>query len=346
MGNIIGRVTSRSRKMTLAGTALLVTTALTSCIRVNMDIELDDGMASGEMVLAVSQELLDMAGGEPADLFAETDVPAGATVEPYEDDGYVGQRYIFDDAELSEFSDQQFSITYDEESGRYEVNGTMDFGAEDLTELPGDMAELAAETFDVSISVTFPGEVIDNNGDLDGQTVTWRPGFDNVTEMHAVAEEGSSGVPVWGWVTLGILAAALLGGLVFIAGRRRNETADPATGEPSTHMADQPTRDLTDAATHHESPAEAAVQGEVASHGESPASEAVHDDVAPHEESPPGEAVHDDVAPHEQSPLDDAVHDDVAPYERSPASFATGEVTGDPAQGDVPTPEPPDGDKR
>jgi len=307
-----------------------------------MDIELDDGTASGEMVLAVSQEILDMAGGDPADLFAETDVPEGARVEPYEEDDYVGQRYVFEDVELDEFSDQQLSITYDEESGRYEVNGTMDFGTEDdLTDLSGGMAEAVAETFDVSISVTFPGDVVEHNGDLDGRTVTWRAGFDDVTEMHAVAEEGGSGVSVWAWVTLAVLAAALLGGLV-ITRRRREEAGDvtspdtatygDATGEPSSSMPDQPTRDLTptDHAGHDESPASEAVLDEVAPHGESPASEAVHDDLSPHERSLPTDTVPDDVAPHEQSPMPDG--------------------TSETAQGDVrqypDEPGEPDGDKR
>jgi hypothetical protein len=284
---------------------------------------------------------MDMAGGDPADLFAETDVPEGATVEPYEDDEFVGQRYVFEDVELSEFSDQQLSITYDEQAGQYEVDGTMEFGAEDdFNELPGDLAE----SFDVSISVTFPGDVIEHNGDLDGQTVTWQPRMDEVTEIFAVADEDGSGAPTWLWVAIGVVAAAIVAGLALMLGRSRGENGDAA--EPAMTTPDRPSDLPTDTVTQGESPAEAAVHGDVAPHEESPPSEAVHDDVAPHEESPPSEAVHDDVAPHEESPSDKAVHDDVAPHERSPASSEMGEATGDPAQGDVPTPEPPDGDKR
>jgi NADPH2:quinone reductase len=45
----------------MTGGALAMTVLLTSCIKVDMDIELDEGSASGSMVLAVSQEMMELA---------------------------------------------------------------------------------------------------------------------------------------------------------------------------------------------------------------------------------------------------------------------------------------------
>lgn len=211
-------ITTR-RKTALTGGVLALTMLLTSCIKVDMDIELDDGTASGSMVLAVSQEMMDLAGGDTSDFFEDTDVPEGATVEPYEDDDFVGQRYTFDDVTLSEFSDPEFSITYDEAAGRYEVDGAMDFTG-DAGEIPPEM-ESIVEAFDVTVSITFPGEVTEHNGELDGNTVTWQPRFGETTELHAIAEEGS-GVPAWLWGALAVLALLLAVGLLALLLRRRS----------------------------------------------------------------------------------------------------------------------------
>lgn len=203
-----------------------------------MDIVLDDGTASGEAVLAVSQDLADMAGGDVDDLFEDTNLPEDATVEPYEEDGYVGQRYVFEDTELTEFNDEDLSITYDEEAGQYEVAGAMDFGAgQDFADMPPGLAD----SFDVSLSVTFPGEVIEHDGELDGQTVTWTPAMGETTEIHAIAEEGGSGVPTWLWVALAVVGALVVIGLVVVLSRRRG-----VQGTPSESAAqDDVTRDLS-----------------------------------------------------------------------------------------------------
>lgn len=232
-GNKICRVNLRIRKTVLATGAVIVATVLTSCIRVDMDIVLEDGKASGEAVLAVSQELMEMAGDEASgELFEETDVPEGATVEPYEEDGYVGQRYVFEGTDLSEFDDEDFAITYDEEAGRYEVDGAMDFGSEDdLSGMPAGLAD----SFDVSLSVTFPGEVIEHNGELDGQTVTWTPSAGEVAEIHAVAEEGGgSGGSTWLWVAIAAIVVLIAAGLAyFFYGRRPGQANNPQPeGDP------------------------------------------------------------------------------------------------------------------
>lgn len=249
------RVITTWRKRALAGGALALTMLLTGCIKVDMDIELEGGAASGSMILAVSQEMLELADGDASQFFEDTDVPEGATVEPYEEEDYVGQRYTFSDVELSEFSDPEFSIAYDEAAGTYEVDGVMDFTTDDGDVPPG--MDSIVESFDVTLSITFPGEVTEHNGELEGNTVTWRPQFGEATELHAVAEE-SSGVPGWLWLVLALLAVLLVVGVLALLLLRRSapqasaeDTAGYAvpTGDPGGRdAAAGDTRDLSAAA--------------------------------------------------------------------------------------------------
>lgn len=180
------------------------------------------------------------------------DVPEGSTVEPYDEDGFVGQRVIFEDTAISEFDDpESVTISYDEESGQYEVGGAMDFntGGEGVGDIPPGMAE----SFEVSVSVTFPGEVIEHNGELDGTTVTWQPQLGEATEFYAIAEDGGgSGGLSWLWVGLAVIAALLVIGLAVLFGRRRwpaDVHEDGAAAAPVTPgggaASDDVTRDLS-----------------------------------------------------------------------------------------------------
>src|SRR5690606_28161637 len=129
----------------------------------------------------------------------------GATVEPYEDDRYIGSRYIFEGVAVSELqsaSDEELSITYDPAAKTYEVTGSFDMsdmtstgGEEEEFGLPPGMMEQMLQGFDIVISITFPGEVREHNGELDGTTVTWRPKAGEVNEIYALAsaEPASSG---------------------------------------------------------------------------------------------------------------------------------------------------------
>jgi hypothetical protein len=72
-------------------------------------------------------------------------------------------------------------------------------------------------TYDARISVTFPGEVIEHNGELEDNTVTWR--FSDPTSMSgaalfAEAKKGSGFVI--GIVVIGVLLLLLLGGVALV----------------------------------------------------------------------------------------------------------------------------------
>jgi len=202
-----------------------------------MDVELtiDGETVDGFMILGVEREFLDMAEMDP-DQF---DIPEGSTVEPWEDDEYVGQRVVLDSVEVSEFDDPEFIlIDYDTNAGRYEITGQMDMtdmGDAETAGLPSGMFDALMGSFDMSVSITFPGEIIEANGEIDGSTVTWTPVVGEVNEFHAVATDGSGGLPIGLLVAIGAIILAAIAGLVYFLTRRGS--TEPDEQQPSAEPA-------------------------------------------------------------------------------------------------------------
>ncbi|WP_157553526.1 LppM family (lipo)protein [Jiangella gansuensis] len=231
--------------------------ALTGCLKVDMELDVNtDDTVDGEMVFAVSRDVMAMAesmGEDPDALLDELEqqggLPDDTEVEEYEDDDYVGQRFVFDGVALSEFSQDEGGFEIVHEGDEFVVSGTMDMSdmdmggmtGEDLEgledELGGDLGDLGdlegmMESFDLQLSITFPGEVREHNGELDGTTVTWTPvPGENVEIMARSADSGGAGgdgLPVWLWILIVVVVVALAALLFFLA-RNRNKAAP---GEP------------------------------------------------------------------------------------------------------------------
>lgn len=190
----------------LARTALvaLLLTAVTGCLKVDMDLSIEGETVSGHVIGAIDRTAAETFGMDASDVFdqpEEEDFSSleGVTATPYEDDDWLGVEYVFDRVDLAELNeladnDEEFPrIVYDAEAGTYEFTLTMDlsdFSTDDLggsDELPGFDPSALAESFDVMVSVTFPGEVTEHNGELSGNTVTWTPAAGENNEMRAVA---------------------------------------------------------------------------------------------------------------------------------------------------------------
>jgi hypothetical protein len=156
-----------------------------------------------------------------ADIGIEEDIPEGATVRPYEDDVYVGQEYVLSGVDIAELTDEEgLSITHDAEAGTYDVSGAMD-----MTDIGTEAAGLG--DFDISVSITFPGEVTDHNGTLDGRTVTWTPVLGETNEIRATARDGSgSDVPAWLLIAIAVAVVAVLAGLAYFLTRRNRATPE------------------------------------------------------------------------------------------------------------------------
>lgn len=244
----------------LAGLTLL----LAGCLKLDMALTISpDDTVDGEMVFAVNKELLELTGQSVDDLLGDTAVPddvPGATQEPYEDDRFVGTRVVFEDVALEDMQEgsDPDSLSIERRGDTYEVNGVMDLTADDA-ELEGnpfeDQLTEAFDTAELRIAITFPGEVLETNGQVDGTTVTWEPVFGERTELQAVAsasgdgaegdpgdvgdegteaaggsEEDGSGPSAWLYAILGLVVVGVVVGL-FLMMRRRGNGA-PGGGTP------------------------------------------------------------------------------------------------------------------
>jgi hypothetical protein len=221
---------------------------LTGCIKMDMQLNVsEDDTVGGEIILALSRDVSAMAeamGEDPSTAFGELgqDLPEGATAEEYEDDDFVGQRYVFEDVPLSEFTADESGFGITHEGEEIVVDGNLDMAdfdpeamAGELGGLGGDAGELGdtdqlMESLEMSVSITFPGEVTEHNGELDGTTVTWTPVPGEANEISARSADsgggGGDGIPVWIWILIVVVVLGLAG-LLFFLSRNRNQ-APPA----------------------------------------------------------------------------------------------------------------------
>ena len=235
------------RALAVAATAV----ALTGCMKLDMQLDISDSdTVDGEIILALNREASAMAeamGEDPSTVFDElgADLPEGAQAEDYDDGEFVGQRYTFDDIALSEFSAEESGFGITHEGEEIVVDGNLDMTGLDpeamAGELGGDAGELGdmdqlMESLEMSVSMTFPGEVTEHNGELDGTTVTWTPVPGEANEISARSADsgggGGDGIPVWIWILI-IVVVLGLAALLFFLSRNRNQTppADEAPAE-------------------------------------------------------------------------------------------------------------------
>lgn len=222
----------RIRRMGVRVLALGALVALLSgCIKIDMDLEVrSDDTVSGSAVIGFSKQLLELTGGSLEDALGEdTLVPSdveGVEVEPYEDDEFVGQRISFDAVELEEFNQQDDAdaLSIVREGDTFRVTGVLDFSSgEDETEVPFDAGQFF-DNADVRISLAFPGDVIEANGKVDGNRVTWTPEVGQRTELRAVASAvggGTGGGSTVLWVVLALIAVAAIAVAIVMSNRRK-----------------------------------------------------------------------------------------------------------------------------
>jgi hypothetical protein len=253
------------RALRIAGLAGVLVLGLAGCLRVDADLSIEGDAVNGTLVMAVDRDAARQLQLDPDDLFADQTGGlaglAGVTTEPYEDLDWAGSRLVFDEVsidELNRLSDgDPDGLRIIRDASGYEFSLVMDFSflAQDqLATPPTPGVDLAAllETFDVTVAVTFPGEVTAHNGSLSGTTVSWRPPPGERTELRAIAAAPGGEAPAeaatpggtarpapaaggdasasgW-WPALGLLAAvALGGGLIaglFVVNRRNRSATD------------------------------------------------------------------------------------------------------------------------
>jgi hypothetical protein len=227
-GRTIGRVLG----------VLALALVLGGCFRVDMDVEVSpENDVSGTAVIAVDESLLQLTGQSADQLFQEmdlSDLPPGATADRYEEDGFIGQQITFSDVPLDEFQSNDTlsggatpgeELTIERVGDEFHVNGGFDMSGEQFT--GADVPQQFLDSFEFSISITFPGPISSSTGDVDGNTVTWEPKIGANTRIEAVASaipSSSSSLPMILLIVAGVL---ILGAILFLVMRRR---AAPAAG--------------------------------------------------------------------------------------------------------------------
>ncbi|MEM8924216.1 MAG: collagen-like protein [Actinomycetota bacterium] len=215
--------------------------ATTGCIRFNTTIVVnDDGSATIDLISAFDEEAISSVAasfGEedaaPEDLCAEAqsdsegveNVPDGATVEPYEQDGFCGQRIQYDvgvdqdlNAALAELGDQDASlrITQTENGWRFDADVAVEeaVGTEEESFLPPEVFEGFLAGADVQFRVKLPGEPVDHNATRieDDGTAVWVVDIANPTSEAFFLEtdlSGGGGLP-GGGLLIGALVVGVL----------------------------------------------------------------------------------------------------------------------------------------
>ena len=203
---------------------LLVGLMLGGCARVRtaLAVQPDDTVA-GEIVFATPEQNPEDRG--PA-ITVPPELVDAVDVTEYRQDGYVGSLLRFTDLTFEQVSLLN-RVAGEAGAGaqlqmRRSGNRVLVSGSLDLTTVPVDKA-------DFQLKISFPGEVLDTNGETDSGTVSWTFTPGEVGDIAAtVAFDDPNAPSALNW-TLGLAAVVVLaaGGAVYVAYRTRNPPVSP-----------------------------------------------------------------------------------------------------------------------
>lgn len=229
-------------KYTKVVISTLLVFLLSGCVKLNVDLQVSSNdQVSGSMIIALSDALAGFADSESEafgeEVFSEGD---GIRQEPYSEGGFTGTQIFFQSVPLDIFSqnsssDDFIKIVRDGDnlitSGNF--SSEEDFGEDESNVLGEDFFEEILSSSDVSISITYPGKILETNGIINGNTITWKPKFGSKNEISSIvyAPKGIFG-GIW-WILLSLGVAALLGlsGFLIIRSRRSSSSEKPTTKE-------------------------------------------------------------------------------------------------------------------
>lgn len=202
---------------------LVALTLVTGCSRVRAALAIQpDDTVRGEIVLATP------ARG-PSDQGPAVTIPPeladDVEIDTYRQEDYVGSRLTFSGLSFADVS--MLTSVATGADGRTQLtlrrvgNRVLALGAVDL-------AAVSADRADFQLKITFPGELLETNGDAETGTVTWvfEPGRKG--EVRAVAGFADPDGPstlLW-TLLLSTVVAAVAGAVVWLAHQDRNPPVD------------------------------------------------------------------------------------------------------------------------
>jgi hypothetical protein len=221
------RRTPRRKRALALFLLLLIVPAAVGCVRVRASITVSpDDRVSGQIIAAAKQHGADDKGPQ---LLNTLPFSNKISVSGYERDDYVGSQAVFSDltfAELPQLANMNRDAAGVDISLRRAGDLVILDGRADLTSLNDPEA-------DVSLSVSFPGDVTSTNGDqISSDVVEWklRPGVVSTMSAQARYTDPSArsftGAALW----LGFAAfvvAAIIGGVAWTSRDRSPVSGDP-----------------------------------------------------------------------------------------------------------------------
>lgn len=207
------------------GLTALAMLALTGCMKVEANYTLHaNDTVDGTMIMGIQKGIGESLGMADSDLLGElsggvgTDDLEGATVEPFEDETWVGEKITFTGMPLADLSEDDTGVSITRDGNDFVVAGDPLAGDQEIapSDLPG--AEM-------TLSITFPGDVTEHNGTLEGSTVTW----DLLTMDEPLMARGTAttGLPSWVWIAIaGAIVVLVTAAVVIVVMRKRSANGD------------------------------------------------------------------------------------------------------------------------
>jgi hypothetical protein len=205
---------------------IVIGIGLSGCARVRTALAVQpDDTVTGEIVIATPERGPDDTGPAitvPSDLRSDVEVAA------YKQDGYTGSVLRFANLNFEQVSQLsqvagpaggavQFQMR--RAGNRVQVNGQVD------------LKPVSVDRADFQLKISFPGEVLDTNGEDDSGTVSWTFTPGEVGEFNAVVGYNDPNAPSpLNWtILLAVLVAIASLGTVVYARATRNPPVSPPT---------------------------------------------------------------------------------------------------------------------
>ena len=214
------------RRLPLALLMALCAFVLTGCIRLEVTFTVEeDGSGAMEMVVALDESLLALSEESPDDLTGNLDeLPPGATVDEYREDGFVGQVVSVPIPDMTRAAESLGSVD--------DMTDVTDFGfvregdgwrftmdvpplGEELAGENGELAAgLAAALLDEAsfrVRVSLPGEITEHNADrIEDGVLVWDLDWTSMEPRTLSAHSQMTGVGPVVVVIVGGAAAAVV----------------------------------------------------------------------------------------------------------------------------------------
>lgn len=177
---MVPRSARRLAALTLLAVLAIVT--LSGCVRIQAGLRVSqDDLVTGDLLIAA---LASKPGDTGPVLTIVPELADKVRAEPYNQDGYVGQRLFLTELRFSDVAllaetittGKQYRMSFRRSGDLVSMNGSID-----LTQLPTDKAE-------VLVKIAFPGTINRTNGLNEDGLISWEPKSGAVTEFGVTAE--------------------------------------------------------------------------------------------------------------------------------------------------------------